>query len=85
MKPNLTQDDLLSARILKCYEDPDDQTPWLLTLVLCASLTMFLWAYLAWPAVLPADFTDSGVQCIDDCLEPAMQDEADTTISTERN
>lgn len=31
------------------------------------------------------DFTDSGVGCVDDCLEPAIQDEADTVTSTERN
>lgn len=83
MKPNLTQDDLLSARILKCYEDADDTRPWCLALILCAALALLCWAYVAVPAVLPADFTDTGVNCLDDCLE--IQDEADTLISKERN
>lgn len=31
------------------------------------------------------DFTDTGVGCVDDCLEPMSEDEADEPISQGRN
>lgn len=30
------------------------------------------------------DFTDTGVGCIDDCLEPEIQDEAQTATSQQK-
>lgn len=30
------------------------------------------------------DWTDTGVGCVDDCLDPEIQDEAQTTISQQR-
>mgnify|MGYP001557871155 CR=1 FL=1 len=44
-------------------------------------LIWFAFLYAAWPT--QQDFTDSGVGCINNCLE--IQDEADTVTSKERN
>lgn len=50
------------------------------------AVLFWVWAVLMMVAFTPdqqADFTDSGVGCIDDCL--AMEDEVNTLISQERN
>jgi len=43
-------------------------------------LIWFAFLYAVWPH---SDYTDSGVGCVNDCLE--IQDEADTITSKERN
>lgn len=44
------------------------------TISLAVFVTAFLWygfMLLVWPELPPVDFTDTGVGCIDDCLEVA--------------
>ncbi len=83
MRPNIyTTDDYRTAKLLRTYHQHDERgAPWALLLLLC-SLALSLWGW-AWLLIPPDDFTDSGVNCIDDCLQ--IQDEADETISQERN
>ncbi len=51
-------------------------------LFLCSWTTDVPWLC---EALTYEDFTDTGVGCLDDCFEPAIQDEAQTVVSQERN
>jgi hypothetical protein len=53
-------------------------------LVLALLTTLLLWVGFLALAYPPVDDTDSGVGCVDDCLE-LIQDEADTQLSKGRN
>jgi hypothetical protein len=48
------------------------------------ALACLFWTWAALTFTIE-DFTDTGVGCADDCLEPAIQDEADAPISQGRN
>ena len=80
-------DDLQAARLMRSLETHANPR---LTLgaVILGGYALFLALFMAWmlsgpPA--PVDFTDTGVGCIDDCLDPMIEDEADEPVSQVRN
>lgn len=80
-------DDLQAARLMRSMAT--HANPRLnLGSALLGGYVLFLGLFLAWMLTGPpaqVDFTDTGVGCIDDCLDPMIEDEADEPVSIERN
>ena len=80
-RPNFrcSLDDLQAARLMRSLAIPANPRVNLGSLIL-GVYGLFLALFMAWmltgPPIPEQDWTDTGVGCIDDCLEP-IQDEAD--------
>ena len=85
-RPNVRRTAALPLRRLDPYPAATRLTRYAdgLAVGLLAALVGLCWLW-AVGTFQPVDFTDTGVGCIDDCLEPMIQDEADTVISQFRN
>lgn len=73
MKPNTYCDDLSTTRLLRDYEATFPrpiQRDNVVIYFFAAILVSLCWGW-GISTVLPDDFTDTGVGCEDDCLEPA--------------
>ena len=53
--------------------------------ILGLSVYLLLLACAYYAGATMEDWTDTGVGCLDDCLDPMIQDEAQTIISQRRN
>lgn len=91
MTPHTTKarsftDEFYATRIWQACEEREQRASrvelvrfWLLLLCL---LSLGACALFTTPEEV--DFSDSGVGCLDDCMDPAIQDEADTLVSMGR-
>lgn len=78
MKPHTYSNEFYVTKTWKEEPAQENIMTWFLVCCLLGSI-------LACATVTPGDdFTDSGVGCVDDCLEPGIQDEADTFVSMGR-
>lgn len=90
MRPNIryaSLDDLQAARLMRSLETHANPR---LTLgaVILGGYLIFLILFISWMLAGPpaqVGFTDTGVGCIDDCLDPMIEDEADEPVSHGRN
>ena len=88
MRPNVrcSLDDLQAARLMRSLTPHTNHLT--LGAVILGGYTLLLGLFLAWILTGPPaqqDFTDSGVGCTTDCLDPMIEDEADEPVSRERN
>ena len=80
-------DDLQAARLRRSMATPANPRLNLGSVIL-GGYVLFLALFMTWVLTGPPaqeDFTDTGVGCIDDCLDPMIEDEADAPVSIERN
>ena len=86
MKPQIFTDEYYATNTWQDYEQRghiawETLGIWLVALTLVTLFWMQVWSLLFSPH---ADFTDPGVGCIEDCLDPAIEDEAQPVTSQRR-
>ncbi len=73
MKPRTYTDEYYATKTWKAYEDQRGTIQWDIVMIWVVALALVA-LFWTWALSATDDFTDTGVGCIEDCLDPADTD-----------